>query len=156
MAKRHKLTAFRLVWQGKEVAAEAKMLAERVMARLMFRAEKESKVSLYPGRGVDTKTMKDGIHVAEQGYNWAGDHTEPAASHPVRGGVEVMPTIQSGGRAHGASVLELGSGQTYAIFFHQKHYPFLRIPWEKAMEEFKAMTEAEWRKFLCEKLVPAP
>lgn len=151
MAKRHGVAAYRLVWNDTNVVGEALRLATEAMADLMLRAEKEAKDSLRPGFGVDTGTMQDGIHVAEQGYNWQGDHHEPSENHPVRGGVRVMPTLQSGGRAHGAHVLELGSGQNYAIYFHQKHYPFLRVPWERAMGELKGEVEKRWRRFTKQK-----
>lgn len=147
MAKRHESTAYRLVWKSEEFQELFEEVASETMADLMLDAEKASKSRLYPGHGVDTGTMRNRTHVAAQGHNWAGEHIDPIdGGGPNLGGKRVRPTRQSGGRAHGALVLELGCGQDYTIFYHQHHDPFIRIPWERANKRLLGAIDEAWAK----------
>lgn len=137
-----KRSASRLVWNGNAVSEKAETLAKRVMVKLMVKAEKESKRRLKPGRGVETSTMRNRTHVAPGGHGWSSEHIEPVAG----GG----PDLASGGdiepsKIRGKWSLELGCGQRYAIFYHQKHDAFIRIPFGLAMKTFKEKVNAEWQ-----------
>jgi len=146
MPKRKNVTAWRLVMNSKQILADAEDATSEAMADVLLEAEKNAKDRLQPGQGVDTGTMKRRTHVAEQGYDWAGDHVEPASGTAELGGQRVLPTRQKGGRANNALVLELGCGQNYTIYYHAQHDPFLRQAWEEASQELPGQVALEMAK----------
>lgn len=135
-------SAYRMNWLGGAVQEKAETVAKSVMLKRMRAAEEESKKRLYPNHGVETSTMKHRVHIAPGGFKWATEHIEPVAG----GGPELRSKANlSPSWIGNAYILELGVGQKYAIFYHQKHDPFLRIPFDKAMRGFKSEVEREWR-----------
>lgn len=147
MAKVQQSSAYRLVWKSEEFQELFEEVASETMTDLMLDAEKASRSRLYPGHGVDTGTMRNRTHIAAQGHNWSGEHIDPVdGGGPDLGGKRVAPKRQSGGRAHGALVLELGCGQEYTIFYHQHQDAFIRIPWERANKLLLGAIDEAWAK----------
>lgn len=138
--QKYKGVGYRLSWRGNDLAKDCVDAANEVHALLLLEAEQRSKNYLYPGNGVKTGTMKRGIHVAEPGFDWDKEDIPPSENTPERGGKLVMPKLKN--RKWG---LELGVGVYYSIFYHEIHYPFLRVPWELAMKDFKELVDEEWR-----------
>lgn len=133
-------TAFRLNWQGDKVLADAEHLATRTQAELMYLAGLNARERLFPGHGYDTGTMKRRTHTAKPGYNWQ-EHVEATPSSPGIAHRYIIPEIVRGR----VWALELGCGQNYAIYYHQKHDAFLRIPFEDAMKNFYTLVINRWK-----------
>ncbi len=133
-------TAYRLTWLADQVEKDAKKLLLKSLLKILKRVEQESKGRLYYGHGLETGTLKRSIHFAGKGYPWASDHVEPSYTTPERGHRPI--TLEFIGRR---LYVEFGSGQHYALFYHQKYDRFLREPWEKGMNEFRREVEATWR-----------
>lgn len=143
MAKRHHVTAWRITWRDKEIAAEIEAHIKPIFSQVMLDAEREAKASLMPGRGVDSGTMKKRTHVAQGGHDWDSEHIDPIpGGGSDLGGQLVEPNKVPTGRAYGRLVLELGCGQKYAVYFHQRVFPFLRQAWQRANARLPQEIEA--------------
>lgn len=126
MSRRSRTKNYQLTWYGDEnKSAIADAIAEG-LADLMLEAELQAKARLYPSHGYDTGSMQRATHVAKKGYKWQNDHQPAGPGTPERGGVRVLPTSEGGSRMS----IELGCGQDYTIFYHQKYDPFLMIAYE--------------------------
>lgn len=106
----------------------------------MYRAAIDARARLYPGHGVDTGTMKKRTHVAKPGNDWNGEHVEPHVGAPGIPNRWLLPT-----KLRNNYALELGCGQNYTIYYHQKKDAFLRIPFEDAMADFLRLVEYAWK-----------
>lgn len=133
-------TAYRLNWQGDKVYSDAVDLAIHTQAELMYQAGLNARARLVPGHGYDTGTMKRRTHVAKPGYNW-NEHVPASPSAPGIPHRYLLPEIVRGE----VYALELGCGQEYTIYYHQKHDPFLRIAFEDALKNFYTLVINRWR-----------
>jgi hypothetical protein len=123
--------AWKLEWFGRELIDAATESIREAMADVFLDAEREAKQRLWPGHGVDSGRMKAGVHVDQLGHNWPAEHVEKDEPPFELGGFKVRPVQQGRSNYWG---LELGSGQKYAIFYHQKRDPFLAIAARRAQD----------------------
>lgn len=103
--------------------------------------ESYGKQELEKGHGVLSGTLRRSIHIAEPGYNWAGDDVEPSEQAPERGGQKIELVVPS----DKVSLL-IGSGLRYAMAVHQGHgsfqgYHFLTNPLNKAKPELPGILD---------------
>lgn len=126
-------------WNGDFVGNRMEEIAKQVMWERMRIAKIDAVNRLYLGHGVETGTMKSRVHIAPGGYNWAKDHIEP------RRGAPPLYDDSDPVKLRGKWTLELGSGQKYALYYHQKFDQFLRIPFDAAMKGFKKEVMQTWR-----------
>lgn len=101
-----------MAWRGKEVLKELTEILSESLVDYDLEFERAAKNELWPGRGVDTGSMQSSVHAAPATYNYPGDHSYPDG--PERGGRRFQPTLREK-RIEAA----VGSGQNYAIFYHQ-------------------------------------
>lgn len=101
-----------MAWRGKEVKEELIDILAESLVDFDLAFEKSAKDELWPGKGVDTGSMQNSVHAAPVTYNFPADHSYPDG--PERGGQRFKPTLR-GNRIEAA----VGSGQKYAIFYHQ-------------------------------------
>jgi hypothetical protein len=134
-------TAWRVEWKGDEVDKEAIELTRQVMGEMMLNAERAAKARLWsPKHGVDTSTMKNRTHVSQFRFAWASEHIEPVEGGGVDlGGKVVLPNLIGKKLS-----LELGCGQDYTIYYHQKYDRFLRIPFDEWTAKIKTEVEQVW------------
>jgi hypothetical protein len=109
----------RLKWRGEQVTAETLEKVSLAMGEFALEVEGNSKRELRRGHGVLTGTARRSIHVAQPGYSWHVDHTEPSAGTPELGGKTFAATID-GKRV----TIQVGSGLNYALPLHQGHGSF--------------------------------
>lgn len=111
----------RFNWRGEDVQKQVKEAMAQALGEIGLEVEKGAKGHLWPGHGVDTRSLQGSIHTAEPGYNWKGDHRYPDG--PERGGKLVPAQKGLDGNLH----LEVGSGQKYAIWVLLKYYAYLWV-----------------------------
>lgn len=100
-------------WNGKQVLESLVKKTDAFLEHFGHAAEQAAKQELQPGRGVDTGSMKRGIHLAPGDYDFTRDHDYPEG--PERGLQRVVPTWTTKTKRSVA----LGSGQRYSIYQHQ-------------------------------------
>ena len=101
-------------WRGKEITKAVAQNVAKALGEFALRAEGHSKRELQKGHGVITGTLRRSIHVAQPGYNWAGD-----AGASELGGKQIEALIE------GTKItVLLGSGLGYALPVHQGHHGF--------------------------------
>jgi len=127
-----------LNWKGDQVLKNATDIAIHIQADLIYQAGYDARNRLWPGHGVDTGTMKRRTHSAKPGYNWS-EHVPASTNAPGIPHRYILPEL-----LRGKYSLELGCGQEYTIYYHQKKDPFLRIPFEEAMSNFLQLVEKAW------------
>lgn len=110
---------WRLVWKGEQVQKDAETMLSKGLTEIGLQVEGEAKQELYKGHGVLTGTLRRSVHTAAPGYNWSGDNVKPSESSPELGGMEAVPTKQSG-----RLTVQVGSGMEYALPVHQGHGSF--------------------------------
>lgn len=104
----------RLKWRGKHVLKQLTKNTDAGLAKFTIAVANDAKDQLYPGHGVDTRTLQKSIHAASADYPWPRDDVEPDAFTPERGGHRVLITTEGNKR-----MASVGSGQKYAFFVHQ-------------------------------------
>ena len=128
-----------LSWFGDFVGDVAEQIALNVMKEKMRQVKTDALLRLYLNHGVATGTMKARVHVAPGCYNWSADHLEPQENAPA------LHDDYTPRKMRGKWALEIGSGQKYALSYHQNYDPFLRIPFEQHMRGFKSEVGRQWR-----------
>lgn len=100
-------------WYGQDVLKKIVEKTDVFLVHFGHAAEQAAKQELQPGRGVDTGSMKRGIHLAPGDYDFTRDHDYP--NGPERGLQRVTPTWSTKTKR----TVALGSGQRYSIYQHQ-------------------------------------
>jgi len=126
-------------WNGDFVGQRMEEIAIEVMGSMMLDARIAATNRLWPGSGVDTGTMKARTHVAPGGYNWIAENIKPSVGTAAIGD-DLVPSV-----IRGKYALEVGVGQKYAIFYHQKRDPFIRVAVDRVMRGFKKEVQQRWR-----------
>lgn len=131
----------KLDWRGDAVRREVERRMAQAMGRFGLEVEREAKLELRKGHGVETGTLRRSIHTAAAGYDWTGDDVEPSAGSPERGGQAAEGTLEGG-----QITVQVGSGIRYALAVHQGHgrfggYHFLTNGLEKAKGKLRGILE---------------
>lgn len=132
---------WRITWNGKKILADFAKAATEALQETGAAQEEAIKGQLYPGHGVATEAMKKSVHYAEAGYPWEGDAVPASPSAPERGGKKHKPA-----KVGSAFVIEAGSGQDYALYYHEKRDAFVRNGVEHANQKLPDRLAAQMKK----------
>lgn len=102
---------YKLTWNSQQVQKDFIDAVAEGWVDVALTVEKNAKAELYKGHGVITGTLRRSIHIAQAGYDWAGDNTKSESGTPERGNKRVAAILQNG-----KLLLQVGSGMVYALW----------------------------------------
>lgn len=108
------MSQVKLNWQGKQLLKKLASGLSDGLVEFDHEVAEAAKAQLWPGHGVETRTLKRSIHGAAPDYNWRGDNVTPSDKSPERGRRPFKAKV-IGNKIMGV----VGSGMVYAMAIHQ-------------------------------------